>query len=1840
MTEHIKRQWKRLSAAGRWLLSISFVCIALTIIFAADTDNDGMSDAYELLFGLNPASDDSQQDPDTDDLVNYSEYLKWTDPFAADTDLDNWNDAADSNPVSRAFFDFGNAQFTSNDYHQYTAPDWWVAAYKTDGAWLTNAPTAWYIDASASNGVGSLTIEVDRTLLTNDAVLNITLLGNTNSALYVNLCDSNDTVIATNLYGNLITDANATNTLTLDIPFETYSNAVSIKLRRETGAIHVYDGLLFIDSDGDDLDREQEQQLGTSDADLDSDNDDLGDYTEAFGDTDPTNPDTDNDGMNDGNEVYHGANALVSNSYAQLPFTENFETNTVAIGPLHNQNNWLVAPTNTATVQTQTVYAGTQAMALDAGTADSATVKHLFAAPAGSVVWADWRTIATFSSDQPTNPADFAATMYFNTTGQLVVYNGTTDTWCALSNHAPVVESAWVRLTVKLDYSAQTWLLCLNDFIIAEDLGFGAETAQFSSFSMEGTRGHADNLNISTTQPSGVVSNWNTMPDSWELQYFGNLYQTDVGDYDADGLSNLAEYQNGANPTISDTDNDGMNDDNEVYHGANALVSNSYAQLPFTEYFETNTVNVGLLHNQNAWLVSPTNTATVQTNKVYAGAQAMDLDAGTSVATVTHLFAAPTGTVVWADWHAFARLSVTPTNAVDTAAAMYFNDDCRLVVYDGATEAWCTLSNHLPVVEDSWVRLTVKLNYSAQTWMVCLEDYILAENLGFGAAAVEFSSFAMNGAKGYADNMNIGATEPSGVVSNWNTMPDSWELQYIGHLYETDIGDYDGDGLSNLAEYQNGTDPTVTDTDDDGLLDGLEINTWSSDPLSKDTDNDGLLDGEEVATFYLDPAAADSDDDGTNDMYLVAGQTADGTNVCHKEGTWKKSITWIDSADYYTNVQSWAESGSTLYATNVARVEYEFTAPAADMYRFGFKHINYGATMPQGYQYHLLFLVDHVRVATLDIDAVSGTSTWEYVTTPWLSATSHNFRLVWVNWTEDSDTVFGLEETGLFAVDGPDTNANARQDWVDDLLAQINDLDQDGLTDLAEIDTHGTDPLNADTDGDHLLDGEELSLFNTAPLLADSDTNGVNDAIVIIEQNGTAAVERISGDWDWWDVDSSVVNKQKNAPISYAVNIATGSMYRIGLQLRNWHSEIPDDWKFQVEVSINGFYVDTMEIFADNDFSGIGYINTPWLTATNHTITFEWVNSAWIFDPNKRAPNIQIEKVRLYQVDAPDANTNGYQDWVETLFSEGGDTDGDGLTDTDEVNTYCTDPLNMDTDGDWLTDKEEVDLGTDPLDIDSDNDGVTDGEEVEESLTDPLVAQFDGTVTDVDVVYGSETNVAVGDWLVEGTEIVAQRGRGYVEYTLTAPTSDVYRIIIEATHDWLKKTCSPVSPVDSSDLMLYMDDAYLGKRTLVAPDGIYGDIRMFTPMIGSGDHTVRVFWENVHTRISLRIKQLKLQSLGGADSNTNGVKDWTEESIGNMTDLTTAMLATNGAGAMVSAVSPACLEGAARYVDAMTCAIGTNSVTVHPGVGERWYADIPLSSTGATEFTVNFQDDAVSITTNILWTALNVLDDNDFTVRKDDTLMLTAAPDGATNGAVTIQVSQGANVLTNVVTDLDTPVTWLFDQAGAYTVSGAFSNQTVNTNESILVTVMAAAFPTSAPAFLLGKKRTWSCPDIPTNAVLEVDATVDLVHSGGTIEITMNKVNKRHTILARLSEDGPILAGSPLNPLWVQAAVDSYMWLIEKYEDGSELWENRMIVKNLPPDVDIKIITIVSGVTFEDQTTVKWLTSEDIDEIGEYIFRMIKPESVTSSTCHRILLYQDGVYLGEAYYAGVLMPDE
>lgn len=83
-------------------------------------------------------------------------------------------------------------------------------------------------------------------------------------------------------------------------------------------------------------------------------------------------------------------------------------------------------------------------------------------------------------------------------------------------------------------------------------------------------------------------------------------------------------------------------------------------------------------------------------------------------------------------------------------------------------------------------------------------------------------------------------------------------------------GDLDGDGLTNGDELELGTNTQLTDTDEDGLTDGIEVNELGSSPTVVDTDSDGLTDGEEVMMWQTSPTVADSDGDGLTDGAEIA----------------------------------------------------------------------------------------------------------------------------------------------------------------------------------------------------------------------------------------------------------------------------------------------------------------------------------------------------------------------------------------------------------------------------------------------------------------------------------------------------------------------------------------------------------------------------------------------------------------------------------------------------------------------------------------------------------------------------------------------------------------------------------------------------------------------------------------------------------------------------------------------------------------------------------------------------------------------------------------------------------
>ncbi|MGN0833588.1 MAG: hypothetical protein ACI4RD_08085 [Kiritimatiellia bacterium] len=127
---------------------------------------------------------------------------------------------------------------------------------------------------------------------------------------------------------------------------------------------------------------------------------------------------------------------------------------------------------------------------------------------------------------------------------------------------------------------------------------------------------------------------------------------------------------------------------------------------------------------------------------------------------------------------------------------------------------------------------------------------------------------------GLADGMEVSVgLDPRLTDTDGDGLKDGWEVAngldpLVAEGVDGASADLDNDGLSNSQEQDRGTDPWNDDSDGDGFIDGVEVNTYGTDPTKVDTDADGLSDFYEVE-HGLNPTYKDSDGDGMADGWEV-----------------------------------------------------------------------------------------------------------------------------------------------------------------------------------------------------------------------------------------------------------------------------------------------------------------------------------------------------------------------------------------------------------------------------------------------------------------------------------------------------------------------------------------------------------------------------------------------------------------------------------------------------------------------------------------------------------------------------------------------------------------------------------------------------------------------------------------------------------------------------------------------------------------------------------------------------------------------------------------------------------
>jgi PA14 domain/Bacterial TSP3 repeat len=579
------------------------------------------------------------------------------------------------------------------------------------------------------------------------------------------------------------------------------------------------------------------------------------------------------------------------------------------------------------------------------------------------------------------------------------------------------------------------------------------------------------------------------------------------------------------------------------------------------------------------------------------------------------------------------------------------------------------------------------------------------------------------------------------------------------------------------------------------------------------------------------------------------------------------------------------------------------------------------------------------------------------------------------------------------------------------------------------------------------------------------------------------------------------------------------------------------------------------------------------------------------------------------------------------------DTDGDGMPDGWEV-AHGLNPLDpsdaaRDNDYDGLTNLQEYQLGTDPNNPDTDGDGIPDGLEVDYLHTDPLKAN-PGLVTEVMKVPGAQGTNFLGRWAVEGKDLYGLDRRGSVDFVLSNVRANKYLLQIEGTQN------IPHSPVSAMELVVWLDGENLGHRPLNAAYGTNGIVEYVTPFLARGKHTVRVFWDGAASLSSLRLKEVRLERIGGPDRDRDGITDWVEAMLHEESGRDTNAPAS-------SYVSPMCLEGRDPYLSLMSLNIKSGrdqaQWPIQRNAGKRWYANVPLQTNGSTAVRISYQNGAVVERHLLGWEPFNVLTHATssvpaLTIRKDDSLLLTALPAGRPAGDVSIAVSEGGRSVAQYRTTTKEPAPFQFTNAGDYTVSATYTpkNRGTPVTGGVSVRVVDHRFPEN-PVCWAGKARDWALTNVPSGITLEGDGRLQLTAQTNAdpniqaLSLLIDQ-NDPRTLVSRLGANGPIVAAVRADGLRLFGTPDTYNKLIQTYPDGSRLVETMAVLSPVLTNVTVQISIIVGGVTFDDGTIYRELKASDFDVLGQCVLRFLMATDVETANCHRLVVMQGAAKVG------------
>ncbi len=489
-------------------------------------------------------------------------------------------------------------------------------------------------------------------------------------------------------------------------------------------------------------------------------------------------------------------------------------------------------------------------------------------------------------------------------------------------------------------------------------------------------------------------------------------------------------------------------------------------------------------------------------------------------------------------------------------------------------------------------------------------------------------------------------TDPNDGDSDDDGLIDGLEgtlLPYSNHTHYLNP-DTDGDGLGDLQEVLLNSNPREPDTDGDMVSDGDEFFVFGTEPFLPDSDFDGLSDGEEIFIFHSNPRQQDSDGDGLLDGDEVLKY---GTYPVDEDSDNDGLTDYDEIMIFGTDPRVDDTDGDGLLDGEETN-QFKTDPLKWDTDNDSILYLNasglYTFPLSDGDEVN----VYHTNPLLVDSDRDGLSDSWELylgIGNIPRSVLPEPILLDPMSNDTDGDGLFDGAEIKItnvtsliypyisFSVVSP---FNSRPDK--------SDTDGDGLDDYLEVKIIGSDASNSDTDNDSLQDGHEYLYHGTSPVKDDTDGDGLLDSeeLTLVAHLGTVPLE-VSRDYN------PIYTTDANDPDTDGDGLPDG-------QEINYYDTDPRNPDENQNGIVDGLEYDSDHDLLEDVYEYFGY--------------YDPVTEKWIVSP--------------------------------TVLEAGGgpfnpDSDRDGIADGVEFYGYHTNASNWDTDNDSWSDALELSLGTDPL---------------------------------------------------------------------------------------------------------------------------------------------------------------------------------------------------------------------------------------------------------------------------------------------------------------------------------------------------------------------------------------------------------------------------------------------------------------------------------------------------------------------------------------------------------------